>query len=207
MNNEKKYIGILLISTFISVGIMINNKNYWSYSDYQDMDKQNSLEDTSESKLKNNEVNLEEEKVEKITDDISEDYILVKNEEIESNNKDDLIYNEEKNNYIENYDYNDNYIGLQDEETVNVFKVNKNNIINEIPNNNKLKLVKMANKLSVSDYKQLINHIKRSDELPAAIDILSLLKEKLSHDDYKELTDMLKPYINIEMIENKINKK
>ena len=96
--------------------------------------------------------------------------------------------------------------GLLNEETTTVFKINKNTIPSKISNKDKLKMLKMANSLSVKDYKAVAENIKRSDELPAAVDIFAILRAKLSNENYKELKVILNPYINIELIEKNINK-
>ena len=62
----------------------------------------------------------------------------------------------------------------------------------------------IAKNLSLTDYGVLLEHIKRNDELDAAIDIFKILKDKLEEDEYKEMKDILSPYINIELIEEKI---
>ena len=97
---------------------------------------------------------------------------------------------------------------MAEEEVVqSVFKTDKNSIINKISNIDKLKIMKIANSLSANDYRNLINNIKRNDEVLAATEIFELLKNKLSKKQYDELVLILDPYIDIKMIENKINEK
>ena len=89
-------------------------------------------------------------------------------------------------------------------ESKEVFKVDKYSIPKKINKADKFKLMAIAKNLSLTDYGVLLEHIKRSDELDAAIDIFKILKDKLEEKEYKEMKDILSPYINIELIEEKI---
>ena len=89
-------------------------------------------------------------------------------------------------------------------ESKEVFKVDKYSIPKKINKADKFKLMSIAKNLSLTDYGVLLEHIKRNDELDAAIDIFKILKDKLEYKEYKEMKDILSPYINIELIEEKI---
>lgn len=89
-------------------------------------------------------------------------------------------------------------------ESNEVFKVDKYSIPKKINKADKFKLMSIAKNLSLTDYGVLLEHIKRNDELDAAIDIFKILKDKLEEKEYKEMKDILSPYINIELIEEKI---
>lgn len=89
-------------------------------------------------------------------------------------------------------------------ESKEVFKVDKYSIPKKINKADKFKLMSIAKNLSLTDYEVLLEHIKRNDELDAAIDIFKILKDKLEEKEYKEMKDILSPYINIELIEEKI---
>ena len=214
MNSDKKYIVILLITTLLSVGIMIyfaDTQNYLEYNYFIVEEEDRSLINNNDSSA---EGKLQSDSVQDIEDERND--ISLKGEEIIEEALDDSedgkykeelenTEQEENSNCIDND--NRDILILEEEKSITVFKIDKNNIVNEISNKDKLKLLKMANSLSVSDYKALLDHVKRSDELLAAIDIFTLLKEKLSVNDYEKLTKILFPYIDIEMIENKINEK
>ncbi|MGU8312211.1 hypothetical protein ACV3RX_09230 [Clostridium perfringens] len=89
-------------------------------------------------------------------------------------------------------------------ESKEVFKVDKYSIPKKINKADKFKLMSIAKNLSLTDYGVLLEHIKRNDELDAAIDIFKILQDKLEEKEYKEMKDILSPYINIELIEEKI---
>lgn len=95
-------------------------------------------------------------------------------------------------------------VGKSSKESKEVFKVDKYSIPKKINKADKFKLMAIAKNLSLTDYGVLLEHIKRNDELDAAIDIFKILKDKLEEKEYKEMKDILSPYINIELIEEKI---
>ncbi|MPQ42550.1 hypothetical protein [Clostridium tarantellae] len=129
-------------------------------------------------------------------------------ENIECNDKKKLEYN---NNSISNNKENINdkkkvkeSYNFEKEESVQVFKMDKNKLINEISFKDKLTVLSIIKNLSSNEYKELLNNIKRNDELDAAVDIFTILKNNLSVKDYEELKEIAEPYLNIEIIEKKI---
>nr|WP_243110119.1 hypothetical protein [Clostridium perfringens] len=112
---------------------------------------------------------------------------------------------EESTNIKKNENYNKKVeVEKASKESKEVFKVDKFSIPKKINKADKFKLMAIAKNLSLTDYGVLLEHIKRNDELDAAIDIFKILKDKLEEDEYKEMKDILSPYINIELIEEKI---
>ena len=112
---------------------------------------------------------------------------------------------EEATNIKKNENYNKKVeVEKASKESKEVFKVDKYSIPKKINKADKFKLMAIAKNLSLTDYGVLLEHIKRNDELDAAIDIFKILKDKLEEDEYKEMKDILSPYINIELIEEKI---
>lgn len=112
---------------------------------------------------------------------------------------------EKSTNIKKNENYNKKVeVEKASKESKEVFKVDKYSIPKKINKADKFKLMAIAKNLSLTDYGVLLEHIKRNDELDAAIDIFKILKDKLEEDEYKEMKDILSPYINIELIEEKI---
>ncbi|MGU8236137.1 hypothetical protein ACV3T9_02625 [Clostridium perfringens] len=112
---------------------------------------------------------------------------------------------EESTNIKKNENYNKKVeVEKASKESKKVFKVDKFSIPKKINKADKFKLMAIAKNLSLTDYGVLLEHIKRNDELDAAIDIFKILKDKLEEDEYREMKDILSPYINIELIEEKI---
>lgn len=133
----------------------------------------------------------------------------------QSNNLDEVKPKEEKElegnprekstNIKKNENYNKKVeVEKASKESKEVFKVDKYSIPKKINKADKFKLMAIAKNLYLTDYGVLLEHIKRNDELDAAIDIFKILKDKLEEDEYREMKDILSPYINIELIEEKI---
>ncbi|EGT5618098.1 hypothetical protein BUL45_03290 [Clostridium perfringens] len=128
-----------------------------------------------------------------------EEYQLKEEKELESKIKENVKNIKETEKYKEKVE-----VGKSLEERKEVFKVDKYSIPKKINKADKFKLISIAKNLSLTDYGVLLEHIKRNDELDAAIDIFKILKDKLEEKEYKEMKDILSPYINIELIEEKI---
>lgn len=128
-----------------------------------------------------------------------EEYQLKEEKELESKTKENVKNIKETEKYKEKVE-----VGKSLEERKEVFKVDKYSITKKINKADKFKLISIAKNLSLTDYGVLLEHIKRNDELDAAIDIFKILKDKLEEKEYKEMKDILSPYINIELIEEKI---
>ena len=213
MNSDKKYIAILLTTTLISVGIMtyfINITSYYEVGYNFEIKKDEDGINNKDELIVKYEEKLDDKSVQDIESDLNDDSKNdgIIEENLDSNNEyKEKIDSKSKESSNNNKNNTIGIESLEQDESVAVFKVDKNSIINEIPNKDKLKLIKMANNLSISDYKELVDHVKRNDELPAAIDIFKLLKRKLTINDYEQLTKILLPYIDIDMIENIINEK
>ncbi|MGL5244185.1 MAG: hypothetical protein ACRC7R_03245 [Sarcina sp.] len=107
-----------------------------------------------------------------------------------------------QDNYIENKKEDD--IFVEEDKSIQVFKTDKNKLLNEIPFKDKLTVLSIVKSLSVKEYKELLNNIKRNDELGAAVDIFTILKDNLSHEEYEELKGIAEPYLNIQLIEDNI---
>lgn len=217
MKNSRKEIAVIIAVTFFSVLIMVFSFNIKPYIQGINKKAQNNDESyLDEDKTYNK--SIEESLVSKERNQTSKED---KNEYIDTKENESSI-SENSSNSCEYYiddtargDLDGDISIVKDEEEVaangnsvqSIFKTDKDSIINKISGSDKLKIVKMANSLSVDDYKNLINNVKRSDEVLAAMHIFQLLKNKLSDKQYKELVTILDPYIDIKMIENKMNEK
>lgn len=148
----------------------------------------------------------------KSVDDLIDDKVAKKkvenyaeNRKIKDKRKKTKDFIENNNSNIEKeYIKNNNTEKKLDVENIKVFKVDKHSIPKKISRKDKLKLMSIAKNLSISDYFELLENIKRNDELDAAIDIFRILKDKLDEEEYNLLKDIMDPYINIQLIEEKI---
>ena len=206
---------LVLFFTTVIMGVMMYfvNLNYEEVKFQVDSAKneKNEILDINEEKneqkiIENNKEDLREDKDE---ENISEnnhkknnnldEYRLKEEKELESKTKENVKNIKENEKYKEKVE-----MGKSSEERKEVFKVDKYSIPKKINKADKFKLISIAKNLSLTDYGVLLEHIKRNDELDAAIDIFKILKDKLEEKEYKEMKDILSPYINIELIEEKI---
>lgn len=206
---------LVLFFTTVTMGAMMYfvNLNYEQVKFQVDSIKneRNEILEINEEKreqkaIENNKEDLREDKDE---ENISEnnhkknnnldEYRLKEEKELESKTKENVKNIKENEKYKEKVE-----MGKSSEERKEVFKVDKYSIPKKINKADKFKLISIAKNLSLTDYGVLLEHIKRNDELDAAIDIFKILKDKLEYKEYKEMKDILSPYINIELIEEKI---
>lgn len=160
--------------------------------------EQKTIENNKEDLRKDkDEENISENNHKKINN--LDEYQLKEEKELESKTKENVKNIKETEKYKEKVE-----VGKSSEERKEVFKVDKYSIPKKINKADKFKLISIAKNLSLTDYGALLEHIKRNDELDAAIDIFKILKDKLEEKEYKEMKDILSPYINIELIEEKI---
>lgn len=210
---------LILFFTTITMGIMLYfvNLNFEQNQKFEvnriEEENKNYLDENSN---KNKEYNKIEEKKEKednndkldennnydAKEDIFNEYEpeIEKKEETIEERKGESVNESEKNKGKDNF----NVESSLEEESKEVFRMDKFSIPKKIAKSDKLKLMSIAKNLSISDYGVLLEHIKRSDELDAAVDIFRILKDKLEEEEYKEMKDILNPYINIELIEENI---
>ncbi|NGU65602.1 hypothetical protein [Clostridium perfringens] len=164
--------------------------------------------DEEENKKNTIENNKEDLKEDREKEDISDNNKQINNlDEVKPKEEKELEgkTREESTNIKKNENYNKKVeVEKASKESKEVFKVDKFSIPKKINKADKFKLMAIAKNLSLTDYGVLLEHIKRNDELDAAIDIFKILKDKLEEDEYKEMKDILSPYINIELIEEKI---
>ncbi len=164
--------------------------------------------DEEENKKNTIENNKEDLKEDREKEDISENNKQSSNlDEVKPKEEKELEGNprEKSTNIKKNENYNKKVeVEKASKESKEVFKVDKYSIPKKINKADKFKLMAIAKNLSLTDYGVLLEHIKRNDELDAAIDIFKILKDKLEEDEYREMKDILSPYINIELIEEKI---
>lgn len=93
---------------------------------------------------------------------------------------------------------------VKEEPVTTVFKVDKNTIINKLSVAEKMKLMNLSKKLSVIDYGRIKEYLESSEEYESAVAIFKILKSRLTSAEYKEIKDILIPYIDVEKIEKKL---
>lgn len=210
---------LILFFTTITMGIMLYfvNLNFEHSPKFEvnsiEKEKKNHLDENSNENKEYNKIEKKKEKEDnnklnqnnnsdKKEEDIFDEYELEieeKEDEIEEKIG-EAVKDIEKNEDNNNFEVKDSL----EEESKEVFRMDKYSIPKKIAKSDKLKLMSIAKNLSILDYGILLEHIKRSDELDAAVDIFRILKDRLEENEYKEMKDILSPYINIELIEENI---
>ncbi|MCY6958796.1 hypothetical protein [Clostridium brassicae] len=140
---------------------------------------------------------------------------IVKNNE---SNKKKLEQQENNNKVNDNNEVNDNMNTPRDEQ-VNVensrsdlkvqehkkkqpfFKVPTKDIRDNLTLRDKQKLILLARKLSPFDYSRIRMDLHCEDEEQGVRDAIILARQRLSHEDYQNIRNILEKFINIELIE------
>lgn len=202
---------ILLLTT-----IMIGGVAHFSNLNYEELKfkansikgEENEILSVGEEENKKNYIEQNKEEAKKETDEEKIDYSIedkkgLENPKLQDKEGLELEKSPKEDSMDKSYDKEDEE-SIKLEENKKVFKVDKYSIPKRISKEEKLKLINISKSFSLRDYGILLKHVKRSDELDAAIDIFKILKGRLKEDDYREVKDILSPYINIELIEDSI---
>ena len=198
---KKKYLSILVIfiTLILSVGMIISNnrkdKEYTFVTNEINIEKESKISESDINKFFDN---LDIEKNNKNQNSNNNDDI--KNENIEYNKRKENIKEE---NIIEKESNNNkkeaikNIIKTEKEE---IFRVDKNKILSIMPNSEKMKLVKLFSKLSMSDYTFILDSIKIDSEIKCITKIDTVLSKRLEIEDYKVAREIFDKYINLNVI-------
>lgn len=134
------------------------------------------------------------------TEEVEEAQISIGDEDMaiedDTNKEDDL------DGFDELDDIDDVENIVLEEETAAVFKINKETIPGKISLKDKSKLLKIAGKLSMIDYGNIVEIMNGYDEMGGATEIFNILKTRLKDEDYQEVKDILYPYVYVENIED-----
>ncbi|MBK1811417.1 hypothetical protein JHL18_12385 [Clostridium sp. YIM B02505] len=212
---QKRYSYIVIFITFISVEVMVVNSKY-SYEKLQVSSKQNFTSKQSNiGKEKQPKQNNDDNK-QSLDKSKSQNESTI-NTNIDSSAKSNVDLNSQnisssdstlENNYEAHMNQEDDYESrIFDEKTVptvSIFKIDKNTILNKISMADKAKLIYLSRKLSIADYDYIQEDLKSSNEIEASKDIFSILKKKLSDNDYEKVKNILSPYIDVDYIEKNI---
>ena len=192
---KKKYLSILLIfiTLILSVGMIISNNR-------EEEEYIFTANDKNENKILETDVNkffedLDTQKSnESKKNNTNED---IKIENIEYNNKEDIKEDIIK---VEEFDESKDIKNINKTKKEEIFKVDKNKILSIMPNSEKMKLVKLFSKLSMSDYAFVLDSIKNDSEIKCITKIDEVLSKRLEIKDYKVARDIFDKYINLNVI-------
>ncbi|WP_297435255.1 hypothetical protein [uncultured Clostridium sp.] len=192
---KKKYLSILLIfiTLILSVEMIISNNR-------EEEEYIFTANDKNENKILETDVNkffedLDTQKSnESKKNNTNED---IKIENIEYNNKEDIKEDIIK---VEEFDESKDIKNINKTKKEEIFKVDKNKILSIMPNSEKMKLVKLFSKLSMSDYAFVLDSIKNDSEIKCITKIDEVLSKRLEIKDYKVARDIFDKYINLNVI-------
>lgn len=194
---NKRILGfIVLLSTIISVVTMLkfNNLNYIEYNRNASTPKKETVQETEKKQEK---VNV----VEAPTGEGS----------IEKQEKqDNSLIKKEESKKSTNKTIKESSQGVRANESepsvavVSIFKIEKNSISGKMSLENKAKLAYLSRKLSTIDYGKIQEYMNSEDEFSAAIEIFKILKVRLKINEYEEVKNILRPYIDVDFIDKNI---
>lgn len=113
--------------------------------------------------------------------------------------------NYESDNIKNNNETLENEISKEEKESVEtnvqIFNINKEDILSSLNLQEKTKLLNIAKKLSVVDGEKIKNSMQEKSELEGIKEVFEIIKLRLTDEDYNEVKKVLSPYINIEFLE------
>ncbi|CUQ10347.1 hypothetical protein BH721_06115 [Clostridium baratii] len=194
------FLAILLSLSFYFIAI-------WEPDSYigENVDKNLVLDENKNDKKEttdeiNKKENIKEDNIEdkKNNSDSSQSLNL---EDKSSNN---ILNEEEKNTGMQENDTNDNNKEGNDavQSNASVFTVKKEEIIDKLSFKDKTKLLSVANKMSAVDVERIRESLEKSDEKEGAAEVFKVIKRRLTDEDYKQIKEILSPYINIKLLES-----
>ena len=83
-----------------------------------------------------------------------------------------------------------------------VFKVNPENILNDMSFFDKERIMVIVAKLKASDYSKITSLLQNDSQGKGVLDALKLLKDKLSNNDYSKIKQIAGKFINMDLVEN-----
>ena len=197
---KKNYLSVLviLITIILVAHMIVNNKQ----EDMSYIMVENEKTETINERLLDNFIDDIEENYEQENNEIIREEITKKEDNnIPKDKKEDEKNTEEKeiikNSIKENKDIDTNKEEMQ---SVKVFKVEKDLIMDMLTFKEKKYLTKIVRALSMSDYALIIESIKNDNELDCIIKINTILEERLDKQEYNLVKEIVEPFINLEIL-------
>lgn len=85
-----------------------------------------------------------------------------------------------------------------------LYKLDKDEVLKRLSPDNKKDLEKIIKKLSTFDLGKIQEYYEDSDEEEGIINIFTLLKKRLTTEDYKKIQEISSPFVDITSINKKI---
>lgn len=122
------------------------------------------------------------------------------NSEDESSNK--ILNEEDKNTELKKKDTNNINNKEAIQSNASLFTVKKEEILDKLSFKDKTKLLSVANKMSAVDVERIRESLEKNNEKEGAAEVFKVIKRRLTDEDYKQVKEILSPYINIKLLES-----
>ncbi|WWU65357.1 hypothetical protein QJR26_03075 [Clostridium baratii] len=122
------------------------------------------------------------------------------NSEDEGSNK--ILNEEDKNTELEKKDTNNINNKEAIQSNASLFTVKKEEILDKLSFKDKTKLLSVANKMSAVDVERIRESLEKNNEKEGAAEVFKVIKRRLTDEDYKQVKEILSPYINIKLLES-----
>lgn len=161
-------------------------------------EKKNDKKETTDKV--NNKENIKEDNIED-KENNSDSSKSLNSEDKSSNN---ILNEEEKNTGMQENDTKDNNKESNDsvQSNASVFTVKKEEIIDKLSFKDKTKLLSVANKMSAVDVERIRESLEKNNEKEGAAEVFKVIRRRLTDEDYKQIKEILSPYINIKLLES-----
>lgn len=121
------------------------------------------------------------------------------NSEDESSNK--ILNEEEKNIESQKKDTSNKEDNKAVQSNAALFIVKKEEILDRLSFKDKTKLLSVANKMSAVDVERIKESLEKKNGKEGVAEAFNIIKRRLTDEDYKEIKEILSPYINIKLLE------
>lgn len=125
---------------------------------------------------------------------------------LENESINETLNEEDKNKELEKTETS-NINNKEDKEeaiqsNASIFTVKKEDIIEKLSFKDKTKLLSVANKMSAVDVERIKESLGNKNEKEGIGEAFNVIKRRLTEEDYKQIKEILSPYINIKLLES-----
>lgn len=194
------FLAILLSLSFYFIAIWEPDSYIGNNADKNlvlDENKNDKKETNNKENAKNDHINNKDNKEEKENNSDSSQSL---NSEDENSNK--ILNKEDKNTELEKKDTNNINNKEAIQSNASLFTVKKEEILDKLSFKDKTKLLSVANKMSAVDVERIRESLEKNNEKEGAAEVFKVIRRRLTDEDYKQIKEILSPYINIKLLES-----
>lgn len=194
------FLAILLSLSFYFIAIWEPDSYIGNNADKNlvlDENKNDKKETNNKENAKDDHINNKDNKEEKENNSDSSQSL---NSEDENSNK--ILNKEDKNTELEKKDTNNINNKEAIQSNASLFTVKKEEILDKLSFKDKTKLLSVANKMSAVDVERIRESLEKNNEKEGAAEVFKVIRRRLTDEDYKQIKEILSPYINIKLLES-----